>query len=103
MTTVGDVATIARSKNAGPFQLTLDVFFESEAAYRRVIESEAIRSKTIADAYGIDESMILGIYELDRIEAVKVSFKRPVAAGDIHDTDVYGAQQHTPLLDLQVQ
>lgn len=102
MTTIGDVASIIRSKNAGPFQLTLDVFFDSETAYRRVVESDAIQQKTIAQAYGIDESRIIGIYELDRITAIKISFERPIPAGSIKDTDVYGAQQHTPLMDIDL-
>lgn len=100
--TIGDLATIVRSKNAGPFRLTLDAFFPSEEAYRRVVSTDAISSARIATAYGIDESAVIGIYELDRIEAVKVSIERPVPAGSVADSDVYGAQQHRPLVTLEL-
>jgi len=34
--------------------------------------------------------------------AVKIVMDRPVVSGDIGDCDVYGAQQHAPLLDLEL-
>ncbi len=37
--TVGDAATLVRSKNAGPFWQTLDVFLPDDAAYRAVAEA----------------------------------------------------------------
>lgn len=90
MTTVEDVADIVRSKNAGPFRLTLDVFFASEAEYRRAVATEAINPETVAASYGIDEADIVGIYELGRIDAIKVTIERSIPAGSIEDTDVYG-------------
>ena len=37
--TLGEVATIVRSKNAGPFWVTIDVFVGSDADYRDVCDS----------------------------------------------------------------
>ena len=34
-----DLALVCRSKNAGPFQVTIDLMFDDEAAYRRVLSS----------------------------------------------------------------
>jgi hypothetical protein len=34
--------------------------------------------------------------------AFKASFDRPIPSGAVGDTDVYGAQQHAPLLDVEV-
>ncbi|MBV8150484.1 MAG: DUF4387 family protein, partial [Candidatus Eremiobacteraeota bacterium] len=34
--------------------------------------------------------------------AVKFSIRRPHVSGSRFDSDVYGAQQHAPLLELQV-
>ena len=34
--------------------------------------------------------------------AVKIVMGRAVVAGDLGDRDVYGAQQHAPLLDLEL-
>lgn len=100
--TIQDVAEIVRSKNAGPFRLTVDVFFKSTAAYRRTVDANVITPSCIAEAYCIDEADIVGIYELDRINAVKITFTRPIPAGNLRDSDVYGSQQHQPLLELKI-
>ena len=36
---LADLAKVIRSKNAGPFELTFDVLFDSEEAYVRVVDS----------------------------------------------------------------
>ena len=35
MATLGDLAKLVRSKNAGPFWLTIDIMFDDAEAYRR--------------------------------------------------------------------
>ncbi|MGI6553178.1 MAG: DUF4387 family protein, partial [Bacillota bacterium] len=40
--------------------------------------------------------------EFDQAHAIKCTIKRPRVAGSIGDTDVYGAQQHAPLIHLKV-
>ena len=37
MATLGDLAKLVRSKNAGPFWLTIDIMFDNAAAYRRAL------------------------------------------------------------------
>lgn len=101
-TTLGELASIVRSKNAGPFRLTVDVFFETSADYHRAVESDVFTEASICEAYGLDPSAILGIYEMEELSAVKVSFERPTPAGNRDDSDVYGAQQHSPMLDLRI-
>ena len=36
-----DLAAVIRSKNSGPFELTLDIFFEDRAVYEAVKASDA--------------------------------------------------------------
>jgi hypothetical protein len=38
----------------------------------------------------------------DRALAFKASIPRPVASGDVEDSDVFGGQQHGPLVDLEI-
>ena len=38
----------------------------------------------------------------DGAYAFTCTIPRPIAAGDIGDSDVYGAQQHAPLLTVEV-
>jgi len=102
MATLGSLASQIRSKNAGPVRLTLDVFFENQETFDRVVESGVLTESRVASLYDIPEQNVIGIYELDRITAIKVSLKRPVPAGDIQDTDVYGTQQHVPLIEVEI-
>ena len=68
MARLRDIAQICKSKNAGPFMLTIDVLFTP----------------------------------YDAALAFKATLPRLVPAGDFGDTDVYGAQQHAPLLDVDI-
>ena len=39
VTKLVDLAKVLRSKNSGPFELTLDILLPDEASYRRVLEA----------------------------------------------------------------
>lgn len=97
-----DLASIIRSKNAGPFRITFDILFRDNSAYRRMRESGVLSRKTIAQAYRISESDIISIYEVDMANAFKITIARSVTQGDVGDSDVYGAQQHVPLMGIVV-
>ena len=100
-TTIADLAVLVRSKNAGPFWLTIDVMFDNPDAYRRVRDSEVINRAGIAQMYGRDPSEII-VVNHDAALAIKVSFPRPQSSGSKYDSDVYGGQQYAPLLSLAV-
>jgi hypothetical protein len=96
-----DIAEVIRSKNAGPRRLTLDVIFATDEDYRRAAQSPALSRERIAALYGLDSSDVAVIpYPLGR--AVKITLARKIMAGDPGDRDVYGAQQHTPLLGIEL-
>lgn len=40
--TIGDLAVLVRSKNAGPFWLTFDIMFDSPDIYKNVRDSNVI-------------------------------------------------------------
>lgn len=96
-----DLAKVIRSKNAGPFYLTLDVLFGDGASYRRVADAGVITAETIAALYRRPVGDIR-VYLHPGALAIKVSIVRPVPAGSLHDTDIYGAQQHVLLYDIAV-
>lgn len=102
MATLAEAASQIRSKNAGPLRLTLDIFFDDDETYERVVEREVITTSTVADRYNVDEDEVLGIYELDRVTTIKITLRRPVPSGAVRDSDVYGTQQHGPLLDVEI-
>lgn len=97
-----DIAAVIRSKNAGPYELTFDIIFRDGETYRRVKELGVINRRLMADLYALPEEDVLALVEFDPANAIKITVKRPRAAGDIGETDVYGAQQHAPLLDIEI-
>lgn len=100
MTKLTDVAKVIRSKNSSPFELTLDIIFADAGVYERVRANEAISPSTIADLYGIAPERVHRVIYFDPAHAVKITLARPLPSGAPGDTDVYGAQQHGPLLTL---
>ena len=90
-----------RSKNAGPRRLTLDIMFGSDADYNRVAQSPALGAENIGRLYRVPPSAVTIIpYPVGR--AIKIVMARSIMAGDPGDYDVYGAQQHAPLLGIEI-
>jgi Domain of unknown function (DUF4387) len=100
--TLGELAGQVRSKNAGPFWITLDVFFKSEADYQLVIHSAALSPQAVGRLYHVDPATVK-YFELPGILAVKISFPRPVPAGSFTDRDLHAGQQHVPLAGLRLE
>jgi len=95
------LASVIRSKNAGPLCLTIDLFFRDAPTYERATLSDTLKVESIAFHYGLKASQIKR-FELPEILAIKFSMPRSVCAGNPGDGDVYGAQQHAPLLRLML-
>ena len=99
--TLGELAGVLRSKNAGALLVTLDVIFEDEATYARVRDSGAITAQRVAELYGISQNEV-SIIPYDVAFAIKITIPRLLPSGSFGDTDVYGAQQHAPLLGIEI-
>jgi len=96
-----ELARVVRSKNAGPYELTLDIIFKNEEDFLIVKEQNLINKTSIAEVYHIEEDEIENIIYFDPALAVKVLLPRRIVSGSPGDSDVYGAQQHAPLLKLK--
>lgn len=100
-TTLGALAKLIRSKNAGPFHLTFDLMFSDEATYRRVRDANVVTPELFARLYATPlEEIVFAPYDAGL--AIKVTIPRSVASGDVGDTDVFGGQQYGPLVDLVI-
>jgi hypothetical protein len=99
MSTVRDLAASVRSKNAGPFSITIDLFFD-EAAFRRVVHAGRLDRPSVARALQLDPSVI-SVFAFAPASAIKISFPRDIVAGSPGDRDSYGGQQFAALLDLE--
>jgi len=98
---IRDIAKACKSKNAGPFELTLDVVFDQREMYERVRATGVLGPALFARLYNVrPEDVIFTEYPAGN--AFKATIPRLVPSGDIGDTDVYGAQQHAPLLDVDI-
>jgi hypothetical protein len=97
-----ELAAVIRSKNAGPYELTFDIMFKDARHYRQVKDADVFTPQLIAQLYGVTPDKVLNVTYFDPAWAVKVTIVRPVVSGGIGETDVYGAQQHAPLLTLTI-
>jgi len=95
------LARVVRSKNAGPAQLTVDIFFDTDEGYAVAAGSPALDGAAVARLYGHDAAQVQR-YLLPDIRAIKFSMPRHICAGSPGDGDVYGAQQHARLLELEL-
>lgn len=102
MKTLYDIAKVVRSKNAGPFSITLDVLFDSPETYGKIKERGLINRQTVAQLYRIPEESITELVYFDQACGIKVTYDRKISSGTAGDRDVYGAQQHAPLMLLPV-
>lgn len=98
---LGEIASLVRSKNAGPFVLTIDIMFEVLEHYEAAKRCPELKPQTFADLYGIPVDSV-DLYHNDASLAIKVSFPRPWVSGSRDDRDVYGGQMHGPIVEMEL-
>ncbi|MBV8600241.1 MAG: DUF4387 domain-containing protein [Candidatus Eremiobacteraeota bacterium] len=101
MAKIREIAEVCKSKNAGPFELTIDVVFKEAAMFERVRAAKILGPQLFARLYGVNAEDVL-FTEYPAGCAFKATIPRAVSSGDVGDTDVYGAQQHAPLLEVDI-
>ena len=101
MTRLGQIAKLIRSKNAGPFWITFDIMFETQADYERVASSNTINKAWIAATWDRSENDII-LQNLPPARAIKFSFPRNPIQGNEGEMDQYAGQQYAPLIDLEI-
>lgn len=97
-----DAAAVLRSKNSGPFEITVDALFTDPAIYYKIKDSGVINKEVVSRLYNIEQESIMHIVFFDQALGFKITFARKVSSGTFLDRDVYGAQQHAPLMELEV-
>jgi hypothetical protein len=97
--TLGDLALEVRSKNAGPFWMTLEAFMPDEETYR--VANALITTELISELYHVAPGS-LQIFRIPHLCVVKVSFPRPVVQGSLRDRDMHAGQHHVPLANTRV-
>ena len=89
MLILGEKVKKIRSKNAGPFWITIDIFCGSEEVFKDVCLN--LKNSKIANLLMINIKD-LKRFEIEKLNVVKFSFPRNITQGHILDRDMHGAQ-----------
>jgi hypothetical protein len=101
MPKLAEVCRYVRSKNAGPFWVTIDLFFDGPEPYARYRQDPAISAAAIAGIYGVDVGQVRR-FEVDDLHVVKLSIPRTEPQGGVLERDMHSGQQYAPLLELEL-
>lgn len=99
MSTIEKTVKYIRSKNAGPFWLTIDAFCNNVEDTKRVAAAFERERAFIAGAYQVKPEE-LQIYCLNHIQVAKISLPRVPVEGSRDERDMHGGQQYVSLLDI---
>ena len=83
--------------------MTFDVLLKDAEVYMKVKEKQLINKELIKKLYGVSDDEILDVIYFDDALAVKFNIKRKLPSGNFGDRDIYGAQQHAPILDVVLE
>jgi hypothetical protein len=99
MTTVSQIAHKVRSKNAGPFWVTIDIFCGDKPAFDQLCA--ALDTGRIAALYH-QPTQSLKRFDIASLNVIKFSFPRPVIQGDKADRDMHGAAWATLIAEYKI-
>ena len=88
MAKLGKIAEKIRSKNAGPFWLTIDIFCGSSSAFEQVRTS--LSTSRVAKIFEADTESVKR-FDIPSLNVVKFSLPRPAVQGSVKDRDMHGA------------
>ena len=89
MSTLGEKVSRIRSKNAGPFWITIDIFCDKEEVYKDVCMN--LDNSKIAKLLRV-KGQDLKRFDIEELNVIKFSFPRKIPQGHILDRDMHGAQ-----------
>ena len=98
MSTLGEKVKKIRSKNAGPFWITIDIFCGDRKIYKDVCKK--LKNSKISSLLMISKQ-VLKRFEIDNLNVIKFSFPRNIIQGSIFDRDMHGAQLAVLLSEMK--
>ncbi|KAI1260413.1 hypothetical protein F5Y18DRAFT_420183 [Xylariaceae sp. FL1019] len=104
---LGLIASVVRSKNAGPFEITFDVMFDSKTIYEWVKDSGFLTYESAADALGVPAHSVTWAGYFDPAQAFKITVPKHTLKDDDHrgcfmEHDVHNSQHYLPLMYMRV-
>ena len=101
MVKVRDICRHVRSKNAGPFWVTIDLFFNGPESFVRYGMSESLGPKLFESLYGTNPDMVKR-FAVNTLNVVKISYPRPQPQGWMGERDMHQGQSFARLLDVEI-
>ena len=99
MPEIGAIAKKVRSKNAGPFWLTIDIFCGTDAAYSQIVNG--LSTDRVATALQVDANQIKR-FDIEALNVIKISLPRPIVQGHARDRDMHGAGWASVIAELDI-
>lgn len=105
--TLGDLAKVLRSKNSGPYEITIDVMFDNAAVFEKIKRSGMLTEQLIASLYNIKVEEVIWCGFFKQALAFKATIPRirdgaMRAGGGFMEDDIHGSQQYMPLKGLKL-
>ena len=100
MDSLGSLVEKVRSKNAGPFIITVDIFCKREEIYQKITKN--LTKKFLCDYLNIEERSIQ-LFFVDNLRVVKISIDRIFIQGSRFDRDMHGAQLANLISELMIE
>ncbi len=101
MTRLASVCRYIRSKNAGPFWITVDLFFADRNTFDRHAADPALTAEALAAVLGAEPATVRR-FELRELAVLKFSYPRLHPQGGVIERDMHGGQYFADLLDLEL-
>ena len=101
MPRISEVCRHVRSKNAGPFWITLDLWFRDRASFDRHVDAPSLQAAAIASLFGVAATEVKR-YPVPDLAVLKISYPRLRPQGGALERDMHGGQQYVRLLDIEL-
>jgi hypothetical protein len=101
MPTVKQVCRHVRSKNAGPYWVTFDLFFDGPESFHRFGECPALGPALFERLFGADPALVKR-FPVAHLNMVKISYARSTPQGGMVERDMHCGQQFVRLLDVEL-
>ena len=99
MAKLADLVPKIRSKNAGPFRVTVDIFCGDAARFAEI--SARLTTAHVCARLRADPAMVKR-FDIESLAVIKFSFIRPAVQGSRFDRDMHGAQLGVLFAELEI-
>ena len=96
-----DVCHQIRSKNAGPFWISVDLFFRDRAEFDRYAGVKELQPENLGPLFGVRPDQV-GCYPVPDLAVLKISYPRRDPQGGMIERDLHGGQQYIRIVDLEL-